>query len=190
MHHVLPEARDQPEHDLLDEGLLQRGDVVLFDFPTSTDDPDRSAGPRPCLVLEAEKRHGGIFVELAPGESHPPVIARGYEIAVARYPALRAAGLDEAHLFRADLRLTVAVAHPAFGNRTSPRVLGHLMGAELARMHAVRARIHAWRDIAIDTLRRRREDRQSDRGVSLPRRSDHQLPARTAGKANMEGTSA
>lgn len=169
---------------------LQRGDVVLFNYLTSTDDPDRPAGPRPCLVLEADERHGRTFVELAPGEPHPPVLARGYEIAVSRYPALLAAGLDESHLFHADLRLTVAVAHPAFGDRTSPRVLGHLMGAELARMHAVRARIYSLRDIAMDQLRRRRADRQSDREVSLAGGLYHQRPGQANGETNREGASA
>lgn len=141
---------------------VRTGDVVLFRFPTAEED-DAAVKARPCLVLEVEDRAGRRFVEIAYGTSRKTAANRGAEIRVRQPEARAIAGLVAPTRFVGSRRLTVSVDSDRFdtnGGERSP-IIGRLDEVLLERMHAVRARIQAMRDIVADRREQRRRERRA-----------------------------
>lgn len=158
----------QPFAPSVTGGLLQRGDVVLFQFPLAEDEGEPGVPKRrPCLVLDTLTSSDERFVEIAYGTSADTRANRGYDVIV-KQPAARAtAGLSKPTRFVCARRIIVNVNHSGFHGRTnSPHVIGRLDDALQERMNAVRARIQAEADIAAyyrEELRRNEQTRE-DRG--------------------------
>lgn len=143
------------------------GDVVSFRFPCATDDTTPKA--RPCLVLDIEAINGQRYALLAYGTTATGGANRGYEIRVSFAEALASAGLHKSTRFVAARRLLVPLGSAGFACSavTGAPVLGRLTGQTRERMQAIRARIHAERDIAADRRASRR--RSGSRRPSDPR---------------------
>lgn len=144
------------------------GDVVSFRFPCATDN-DTMPKARPCLVLDIETINGQRYALLAYGTTATGGANRGYEIRVSFTEALASAGLHKPTRFVAARRLLVPLesANFACSAMTGAPVLGRLTGETRERMQAIRARIHAERDIAADRRASRR--RSGRREPSAPR---------------------
>lgn len=142
---------------------LSHGDIVSFRFPIA-DENGAAPKARPCLVLDIEEREGLHLVTLAYGTSAEGRANRGYEIRVACPEDAAAAGLDRPTRFVGARRLIVSLAHPGFhvSRSLGTPVIGRLPGIALARMHRVRARIHAERDIAAFHAVRRAKKRNEE----------------------------
>jgi hypothetical protein len=87
---------------------------------------------------------------------------RGEEVQVWKPRGLSGAGLNSPTRFVCTRRVTVSLDHSGFvvtSAKPSP-VLGHLDAAGLERMHEIRARIHAFRDIVAERQSRRRTRRR------------------------------
>lgn len=134
------------------------GDIVSFHFPCATDDDATAPKARPCLVLDVENIGGQRYALLAYGTTATTGANRGYEIRVRSAEALATAGLHKPTRFVAARRLLVPLDSGGFAccAGTGAPVLGCLTGETRERMHAVRARIHAERDIAADRRASRR----------------------------------
>lgn len=144
------------------------GDIVSYRFPCATDQ-DTTPKTRPCLVLDVETINGQRYALLAYGTTATTGANRGYEIRVRSADALASAGLHKPTRFVAARRLLVPLESAGFAcsAATGAPVLGRLTGETRERMHAVRARIHAERDIAADRRASRR--RAGSRRWSAPR---------------------
>lgn len=130
---------------------LERGDVVLFRFPTSEEEDTEGGAPkrRPCLVLDVFERGCERYVQLAYGTSAHTRANRGYEVLVKQRDSRAVAGLRKPTRFIGARRVTVHVQNSGLrGPAEGPKILGRLDDALLARMHAIRARIQAEADIA------------------------------------------
>lgn len=138
---------------------LCRGDIVLFRFP-EIDSVDDVAKIRPCLVLEVASTDGQRQATLAYGTTARTSANRGYEIWIKRRSSLAIAGLDRQTRFVGARTAIVSLDHADFdqGPRGTP-VIGHLDAHLIERMHAVRARLYAERDIATEIRRDKREER-------------------------------
>lgn len=134
------------------------GDIVSFHFPCATDDTATAPKARPCLVLDVETIHGQRYALLAYGTTATTGANRGYEIRVRSAEALTSGGLHKPTRFVAARRLLVPLDSGGFAccAGTGAPVLGRLTGETRERMHAVRARLHAERDIAADRRASRR----------------------------------
>ncbi len=139
---------------------LSRGDIVLFRFPVAESRLD-AAKMRPCLVLDVEVRGGNRRATLAYGTSAQTAANRGYEIWIKRRSSMAVAGLNRPTRFVCSRRISVEPCHADFklGEQGSP-VIGQLDDYLLERMHAVRARMQAEHDIAMEVLQEKREERQ------------------------------
>ena len=161
------------EHDMLDatdhstsalasvwKDALLPGDVVSFRFPVVDPDTADAAKRRPCLVLDVEVIGGERHAVLAYGTTSKGGANRGYEIRVRSDKALIAAGLHKATRFVGARRIRVPLSHEDFvvSSATEAPVLGRLDAACRERMHAVHARIHAERDMAVEDRRSRRDE--------------------------------
>jgi hypothetical protein len=144
---------------------LNVGDIVSYRFPVAEEPGAASPKARPCLVIDVETLAGVRYAVLAYGTTATAGPNRGYEINVRAAEAFAAAGLHKPTRFICARRLLVPLSSPAFVccAATGAPILGRLTGAERERMNAVRARIHAERDIAADRRaeRRTRERRRS-----------------------------
>ena len=147
-----------PEIDTWQETLC-RGAIVLFRFPEigSVDDV---AKIRPCLVLEVDGTDGQRQTTLAYGTTARTSANRGYEIWIKRRSSLAIAGLDRQTRFVGARTATVSLDHADFdqGLLGTP-VIGHLDTHLIERMHAIRARLCAEKDIANEIRREKREER-------------------------------
>lgn len=134
------------------------GDIVSFRFPCASEDDATPPKARPCLVLDVETIGGHHYLVLAYGTTATTGANRGYEIRVRSAEALASAGLHKPTRFVAARRLLVPLDSGGFvhSKATGTPVLGRLTGEPRERMHAVRARIHAERDIAADRRASRR----------------------------------
>ncbi|MBK1637176.1 hypothetical protein [Rhodovulum adriaticum] len=157
---------------------LSHGTVLSCRFPLSPDAPKRDAPPRPCLVLDIETLGGRRFAVIAPGLPRPDTRQRGLAIDIADGAELVRAGLWRPIRFLADKRLLISVGNTrVFPARdTTGPVRGRLSGASFERMNAVRARLHAERDIAAERRRDRDAARRHRPAPALP----HRLPARSS----------
>ncbi len=144
---------------------LNVGDVVAFRFPVSEEDGTATPKVRPCLVLDIETIAGLNFALLAYGTTSATSANCGYEIPIRASKALCSAGLHRPTRFVGARRLLVPLDATGFvlGRVTGSPVLGQLDGPPRDRMNAVRARIHAERDIAADRRASRRGTRRSPR---------------------------
>lgn len=145
------------------------GDVVLFRYPCAAEDDTEAPKSRPCLVLDIETIGDQRYALLAYGTTSASGANRGYEIRVGAAPDLVDAGLHRPTRFIGARRLLVSLASPnfvPFGGTGAP-VVGRLTGLVRERMHAVRARIHAERDIAAERRASRR--RRSTERARAPR---------------------
>ena len=156
-HPILPAEDDtrQPE----------RGDVVLFRFPTAEEEAEIGLPKRrPCLVLDTFERGGARFVELAYGTSAMTKANRGYEILVKQPASRAAAGLHRPTRFVGARRIVVRIDTRGL-SALAPTRIGRLDAPLLERMHAVRARLQAEADIAAhDRDEKRRERAREERG--------------------------
>ncbi len=136
-----------------------RGDIVLFRFP-EIDSVDDVAKMRPCLVLEVDGTDGQRQATLAYGTTARTSANRGYEIWIKRRSSMTLAGLNKQTRFVGARTTTISLDHPDFGMgpQASP-VIGQLDLYLVERMDAVRARLHAEKDIAEETRREKREER-------------------------------
>lgn len=151
---------------------LSVGDVVAYRFPVAESDTAGEVIPktRPCLVLDVEEHGGQRLALLAYGTGSETAANRGLEIHVDPAAADDATGLHQRTRFVAARRLLVPLRHGGFDAHpaTGSPVLGRLSGAPLARLHAVRARLHAERDIAAERRRvRRGPPRPAVRGIDF-----------------------
>ncbi|TCP58395.1 hypothetical protein EV663_1296 [Rhodovulum bhavnagarense] len=156
---------------------LSHGTVLSCRFPLSPDRPEPDAPPLPCLVLDIETLGGRRVALIAPGVPRPDTRQRGYAIDIADGAELVRAGLWHPIRFLADKRLLISVGNTGIfpaRHGTAP-VLGRLSGASFERMNAVRARLHAERDIAAERRRDRDTARRHRTAPAIP----HHLPARS-----------
>ncbi|SEB02185.1 hypothetical protein [Rubrimonas cliftonensis] len=143
---------------------LQRGDVVLFNFPCADDGPVKA---RPCLVLEVGRVGDHAFAEIAYGTTATGKANKGWEIHINQRAGMAMAGLDQPTRFVGFRRVTVTLDSTLFRiprGRKSP-IIGRLDDAGLERMNAVCARIWANRGMAAE----RRNERRgvTDQGVPV-----------------------
>ncbi len=126
---------------------LKVGDVVAFRFPHETmgeDDPK----VRPSLVIDVEEMAGERFAVLAYGTTNPCPRKKAYCVDVRSEEEREHASLRAPTRFNAARRVSVSVNNSGFDkNSEGTPVLGELADAALDRLHRVRARIHAERDI-------------------------------------------
>ncbi len=153
---------------------LAPGDVVIHRFPVQDEEPAEPKD-RPCLVIDVLEIAGERYAVLAYGTTSTNRANKGLEIRVSGPAARAAAGLKFPTRFVGARRLMVPLTHSGFVRRRcddSP-VIG--------RLHRVRARLDAERDIAADRRQeRRRRWRTRDDFVVEHR---HPRRARAAGKA-------
>lgn len=151
---------------------LQTGDVVAFRFPHETDGSN-DPKVRPALVLDVEETDVGRFASLAYGTSNPRSRKAAYCVDVRSEKDRASAALHRPTRFNAARRVLVSLDHPGFelSAEIGTPVLGRLTGPASDRMHRVRARIHAERDIRRDFLGRQRRNAGSLRPVTVERRS-------------------
>jgi hypothetical protein len=137
---------------------LQRGDVALFRFPCADGGQIK---PRPCLVMEIARIGGETLIELAYGTTAQTSANRGYEVHIYRPIGMALAGLRRPTRFVGARRIIVSARNGGFDVSPGYRspVIGRLDGRGLERMNAVRARIHAERDIAADRRQAERAER-------------------------------
>ena len=147
---------------------------------------------RPCLVLDVEEIGGERFALLAYGTTSRRSSNVGYEIHVRKRAEFTAAGLVEPTRFVGQRRLLVPLGHSGFVicRATSSPVLGRLDGDPLRRLHAVRGRIHAERDIAASrrTDGGRRQPQMSARGAPRPSRDFVASPVERLGARAPQGS--
>jgi hypothetical protein len=139
---------------------LQRGDVVLFRFPCAEPNPPEPPKRRTCLVLEVEERAGRRFAENAYGTTAETAANVGDDIHVSAPEEIEHAGVNRPTRFVCSRRITVPLDHPGWDlnpKHPSP-VLGRLLPKGIARMNAIRAKIHALRHIAADRRATRRRE--------------------------------
>lgn len=126
---------------------LKVGDVAAFRFPHETmgeDDPK----VRPSLVIDVEEMAGERFAVLAYGTTNPCPRKQAYCVDVRSEEEREQASLRAPTRFNAARRVSVSVNNSGFDrNSDGTPVLGELADAALDRLHRVRARIHAERDI-------------------------------------------
>ena len=161
------------------------GDIVSFRFPLAEEGTPRQPKARPCLVLNIEMRGDQRYALLAYGTTSRRRSNIGHEVHVRRRADVVVAGLDEPTRFVGARRLLVPLTHSGFvicGATSSP-VLGRLDGRPFEAMNAVRARIHALRDIAAERRSQSRRRRGAVRGRDFT--VEVRMPKRTvsAGKA-------
>ncbi len=151
---------------------LQTGDVVAFRFPHETDGSN-DPKVRPALVLDVEETDVGRFASLAYGTSNPRSRKAAYCVDVRSEKDRAPAALHRPTRFNAARRVLVSLDHPGFelSSEVGTPVLDRLTGPASDRMHRVRARIHAERDIRRDHLGRLRRNAGSRRPVTVERRS-------------------
>ena len=139
---------------------LKRGDVVLFRFPCAEDHPTEEPKRRTCLVLEVEDRGGRRFAEIAYGTSSETRANVGGDLVVAAPEELAVAGLRKPTRFVCSRRVWVSLDHPGWDiNPAHPSpIIGHLAPKATRKMNAIRARLHALRDIAADRRASRRRE--------------------------------
>jgi hypothetical protein len=130
---------------------LQRGDLVLFHFPCAEENPAEAPKSRTCLVLETEVRGGRLHLELAYGTSANTRANVGNEIPIDTAADMKSAGVRKPTRIVCDRRIRVTPDHPGWdiNPRHPSPVIGRLSPQSLARMNAIRAKIHAHRDIAM-----------------------------------------
>lgn len=139
--------------------LLQPGDVVLFRFPCAEPNPPEPPKRRTCLVIEVEDRGGQRCAEIVYGTSADTAANTGDEIHVAAPEEIARAGLRKPTRFVCSRRITVSLDHPGWdlNPRHPSPIIGQLTLKAMTRLNAIRARIHALRDIAADRRASRRQ---------------------------------
>ncbi|MAZ22090.1 hypothetical protein [Roseovarius sp.] len=161
------------------------GDIVAFRFPLAEEGHTGRPKARPCLILDIVVHGGQRYALLAYGTTSRRRSNVGYEVHVRRRADYLSAGLNEPTRFVGARRLLVPLSHSGFSvcRATGSAVLGRLSGAAFAAMNAVRGRIHAERDIAIDRRAGRRSRAGAGRrhGFTVERRAPRRVA--TPGKA-------
>ncbi|WP_420325823.1 hypothetical protein [Mameliella sp.] len=159
---------------------IRVGDIVAFRFPHETDG-DELPKVRPTLVLEVDVICGKRHVTLAYGTTSPRRCrGEAYTIDVYGAEEIAEASLRRPTRFYGARRLRVSCDNSWFGlgrDRGTPKI-GRLSGESLERLLAVRARIHAERDIRADRTRQRRTLRRGLRPVTVERRRAGKRPIR------------
>ena len=150
--------------------VLKAGDIVAFRFPHETEGSE-APKVRPTLVLDIEVQGGKRYAVLAYGTSNKKTFPRreAYAVDVNDDAEIAAASLCMPTRFHGARRLMVSLENGGFavhaGKKTA--LLGQLTGRSLARLHAVRARICAERDIRREALIDRRRKIAAPRPVSV-----------------------
>ncbi len=141
---------------------LAIGDVVRYRFPLDDGDTTtEGAKARPCLVLETPRIGQRRYAKLAYGTGSTTRANRGCEVAVNRPDSLSAAGLDRPTRFVGRRSIIVQLDDPRFEpDPSGSPVVGSLDPELQARMHEVRARLHAEADMAAEERRIRRAERR------------------------------
>ncbi len=128
---------------------LSVGDVLLYGFPLLDGNDEEPPVLRPCIVTGFTRVGSYRCVVLAPGFL-PGSRQRGYEVHVRSATEMTGTGLRKPTSFDLNRRLPISLGtarFPTISGQKSP-VLGHLPERMMERLHAVRARIQAERDIA------------------------------------------
>lgn len=143
---------------------INHGDIVQFRFPVEGRVDREQPALRPCLVLDVEIFAGMVYAVLAPGMVMQGKSGsdRGLQITIDDPEVLAAEALKHPIRFEADRRICVPVSHTGFApdEASDSPVTGRLTGLAFNRMNAVRARIHAERDIAREYRTERRRNRR------------------------------
>lgn len=139
---------------------LQPGDVVLLRFPCEEEHPTEKPKSRTCLVLEVEDRAGDRFIEIAYGTSADTGANIGDAFWVDSPEEMAVAGIHKPTRFVCARRVWVTPGHPGWDLNPKHRtpVVGHLPPAAMRKMNAIRAKIHARRDIIADRRASRRRE--------------------------------
>jgi hypothetical protein len=127
------------------------GDIVVFTFPCAENGVAPKA--RPCLVIDIDRRDDRTLIELAYGTSVDTGANCGDEIRVRTPDGMRNAGLDRPTRFVAARRVMVSSDHPGFCanvNAAKTPIIGRLDASLMERLHVIRARMHAVRDIVAE----------------------------------------
>ena len=134
---------------------VQRGDVVLFHFPSPAE--PGPVLPRPCLVLDRTTTGGDVRLTLAPGKTATGTVRTSPHVSLKAPAEVLAAGLHVPVRFDLGMALTVSTRNASFANdmATGTPVLGPLTGASKEQMFRVLARLQAKRDMAEMRIRAR-----------------------------------
>jgi hypothetical protein len=161
---------------------LSVGDIVSYRFPVADDVGTAQPKARPCLVIDLETLVGTQYAVLAYGTTVTAGPNRGYEVSVRKPHAFLDAGLHKPTKFICARRLLVPLQSNGFvcSAATGDPILGHLVGEERERMNAVRAKLHAERDIAADRREERRERTRRRSRDPRPFVVEHRRPKRPA----------
>lgn len=135
------------------QDTLRPGDVVLFAFPATEADGAPEMQNRPCLVIDVDRAGAVPTATIAYGTTWTEGGRRRSNVFVISPGATASAGVERPTRFDLDRHLTVTLDR--FGPGRSSPVIGHLDARALTRMHAIRARLHALRDIAAERRRER-----------------------------------
>lgn len=158
---------------------VSHGDVVQFRFPIEGEGDQKQPAPCPCLVLDVEIFAGMVYAVLAPGMTSQGKSRsdRGFQISADDLEVPATAALNHPIRFETEQRICVPLSHEGFApDRASDSpVTGRLTGSAFERMNAIRARIHAERDIAREARteqrrNRRKGQRKQPRTVIVERR--------------------
>jgi hypothetical protein len=139
---------------------LQPGDVVLFRFPCAEPAPTEQPKRRTCLVIDIEDLAGRRFAVIAYGTTSATNANIGDEIRVSAPGEIAHAGIHRPTRFVCGRRITVPLDHPGWdlNPRHPSPVLGRLLPKAMTRLNAIRAKIHARRDIIADRRAARRRE--------------------------------
>lgn len=133
---------------------LAVGDLIRWPL---ADTPDAVA-----LVVDVEMVAGRQVLTVVPGALDQAQAVRPDTLRVTRADEMRQAGLNRPMRFAVDARIAIAVAHPVLAGAGQPMHVGRLGDGALERLHALRARMQALRDIAASRREARRADRRGD----------------------------
>lgn len=152
---------------------LQPGDIVAFRFPHQTGGPE-DPKVRPALVLDIVQNTDLLFAVLAYGTSNPRARREAYTVDVRIEQELAVASLRKPTRFHASRRISVSLSNSCFDVNPALKtaVLGRLTGGALERLHVVRARIRAERDMRQSRLFGRRGRGRAPGAVTVEYRTN------------------
>jgi hypothetical protein len=148
------------------QDIIGPGDIVSFMFPVRHADEGGPALPaRLCLVFDRETIAGQAYVRVAYG-THRDVLAHtGADIRLQTEEAVAAAGGGRPVRFACGHHVLVPLTHTGFDcdPDTGSPVLGRSTGGALDRLDRLRARYHAYRDMAAARRDERQQHERADR---------------------------
>lgn len=139
---------------------LRPGDVVMFRFPCAEPEPAELPKRRTCLVIDIEDRCGRRHAVIAYGTTSETNANVGDEVRVSAPEEIAHAGIHRPTRFVCSRRITVPLDHSGWDlnpKHPSP-VVGRLLPKAMTRLNAIRAKIHARRDVLADRRASRRRE--------------------------------